>query len=121
MEVESGTQGRKGSLFWAPVASATAIPSPISTALTAPIDIMAFARQASSLSKTGSPAPAGIPETRHSTDPPEEFFSLMHCSSQSEAFSAASASGMNSLFFMIWDSSKEEIFTGPMDLVYVVR
>ena len=36
-------------------------PSPISTPLTAPMETTAFAREASSLSKTVSPIPAGMP------------------------------------------------------------
>ena len=44
------------------------------------MDIMAFARLASSFSKTGSPIPAGRPSTRHSMQPPTESqFSLAWC------------------------------------------
>ena len=50
----------------------TSMPSPISTALTAPMDMIAEASLASSLSKTGSPIPAGRPVTQHSITPPEE-------------------------------------------------
>ena len=38
----------------------------------------AFPRQASSLSKTGVPSPAGSPLTRHSMTPPEESCAAMH-------------------------------------------
>ena len=43
-----------------------------STAVTAPMDMIAEASLASSLSKTGSPIPAGRPVTQHSITPPEE-------------------------------------------------
>ena len=58
------------SLSVEPFEEVTAMPSPISTALTAPMDIRAWARRALSLSKTGSPSPAGVPVIRHSITPP---------------------------------------------------
>ena len=63
---------RKASLFSEPRREDTSTPSPISTALTAPMDITALARFASSFSKTGSPRPAGTPSITHSITPPEE-------------------------------------------------
>ena len=54
-----------------------AVPSPISTAFTAPIENSACPRRPSSLSNTGSPIPAGSPSTRHSTTPPAESSLLM--------------------------------------------
>ena len=62
----------KESLLILPLEDVTENPSPISTPLTAPIDITALAREASSLSKTGSPTPAGIPSIIHSIRPPDE-------------------------------------------------
>ena len=67
----------KSSLFSEPQARATANPSPISTPLTAPIDITAFAKFASSFSNTGSPTPAGIFLTTHSIMPPTESVSAI--------------------------------------------
>ena len=49
----------KESLLILPLEDVTENPSPISTPLTAPIDITALAREASSLSKTGSPDTCG--------------------------------------------------------------
>ena len=60
------------SLFSEPKAFEAATPSPISTAFTAPMDMMPSARRASSLSKTGSPIPGTSPRTLHSTTPPAE-------------------------------------------------
>ena len=99
--------------------AADAKPEPISKPFTAPMEKMAFARTASSLSKTVSPMPAGMPVTTHSMTPPEESFSDMHCFRYSCAFAAASASGMYRGFLEISASSKRcpEMETGPMDLV----
>lgn len=52
----------KPSLSVEPFMVETAAPSPISTAFTAPMDIMAWASIASSLSNTGSPRPEGMPK-----------------------------------------------------------
>ena len=84
----------KASLFVSPVAFAASKPSPISKPFTAPIDIIAFARLASIFSNTGSPSPTGRPVMTHSHTPPEELRDLRHSSRYSEAFSAASASGI---------------------------
>ena len=65
----------------------TSVPSPISMALTAPIDMMALARHASSFSKTGSPMPAGNPWTIHSTLDPIESFSAIQSERRTDAFS----------------------------------
>ena len=73
---------------------ATAKPSPISIPLTAPMDIIAFARLASNLSKTGSPTPVGIPATTHSMIPPTESISAIFSLSISPASLAALLSGI---------------------------
>ena len=52
---------QNASLFSVPFAFAAANPSPISKPLTAPTESTAWASRASSLSKTGSPIPAGSP------------------------------------------------------------
>ena len=88
--------------------------------LVAPIDKIAFAREASSLSKTGSPTPAGIPVTTHSTIPPTELFSLIALSSRACAFSAAFLSGIQSgllnLSFISMVISMVSISTSPIAL-----
>ena len=66
------------SLFSEPLDSAALKPSPISNPLTAPIENIAFARFASSLSNTGSPNPALRPSTTHSIVPPDESFSTIN-------------------------------------------
>ena len=76
-------------------------PSPISTAFTAPIDIRALARFASNLSKTGSPRPAGTPDTIHLTVEPIESFCAMISERYADAASQLFASGMFSSFFEI--------------------
>ncbi len=58
------------SLCSEPDISAALNPAPNSIPLVAPMERIALARSASSLSKTGSPRPAGTPVTRHSTTPP---------------------------------------------------
>ena len=63
---------RKGSLSSVPHLPAASKPAPISTPFTAPMDITAWARRASYLSKTVSPRPAGMPFMTHSTTPPAE-------------------------------------------------
>ena len=62
------------SLFVLPFEAAARNPSPISTAFTAPMDMIPFESWASSLSNTGSPSPTGSPVTRHSMIPPQESF-----------------------------------------------
>ena len=52
----------RGSFISLPRMPAHSRPAPISTAFTAPMLMSAFARSASSLSKTGSPRPAGTPD-----------------------------------------------------------
>ena len=84
----------KASLLSKPVDCATAKPSPISKPFTAPIDIIALPKFASSLSKTGSPRPTGSPVTIHSHIPPAEFLFSIHSLRYSEALAAASASGI---------------------------
>ncbi len=91
----------KPSLLAEPVAEATAHPSPISMALTAPILIIATARRASSLSKTGSPMPAGTPEMAHLTvEPMESFADMVSCKS-SLAIVYAALSGMERSFVLM--------------------
>ena len=77
-----------------PVLSAAAKPSPISKPLTAPIDITAFARLASSFSNTGSPTPGIIPVTTHSIIPPTESFSCIFSPAYFSTLAAASLSGI---------------------------
>ena len=72
INVTSDMMDNWGKSFEEVFAAAAAKPSPISTPFTAPMDMTALARSASSLSKTGSPSPAGMPFTRHSMIPPEE-------------------------------------------------
>ena len=64
--------GSKASLCSIPVRRVPAKPLPISKPLAAGSEISAFASSASSLSKTGSPSPAGRGATTHSTTPPSE-------------------------------------------------
>src|SRR5659263_57730 len=59
-----------GSFIWLPFISADLNPAPISTPFTAPMLINPLASSALSLSKTGSPTPAGIPIPIISTIPP---------------------------------------------------
>ena len=66
----------KGSLCSRPVSWVPAKPEPISKPLVAGIESMALARSASSLSKIGSPRPAGQLRMTHSITPPTELPSL---------------------------------------------
>ena len=97
-EGESFSSRKNASLFSEPRLLDTSMPSPISTDFTAPMDITAFAREASSLSKTGSPMPAGSPSTRHSTTPPAEspcsLKERIFCSAKSSAFCRSSVREM---------------------------
>ena len=70
----------KASLFSLPVDLDAAMPSPNSTAFTAPIEKSAFPICASSLSKTGSPKPTGKPVAVQITDPPAESLSSLQFS-----------------------------------------
>ena len=63
---------RKASLCSLPSSWVPAKPEPISKPLVAGKDITAFARSASSLSKTGMPIPTGGLLTTHSITPPQE-------------------------------------------------
>lgn len=67
-------------LFSLPPSDASLIPRSISKDLTAPIESSAFARSASSLSKTGSPRFFGGLFTSISTNPPDEspFLGFLH-------------------------------------------
>jgi len=60
--LEAKPPGIRGSLFSEPSRRAALKPAPISTPLTAPMDITAPANAASSLSKTGSPSPGAAPD-----------------------------------------------------------
>jgi hypothetical protein len=62
----------KGSLCSEPFIRVAAKPEPISKPFEAGKLNIAFARSASSLSKTGSPSPAGTPRITHSITPPNE-------------------------------------------------
>ena len=72
--VEVGRLGpaRRGRCARCPVMRVPSKPLPISKPFEAGSDISARARSASSLSKTGSPRPAGTPRATHSTTPPSE-------------------------------------------------
>ena len=83
----------KASLFWLPRAVATAKPAPYSKAVTAGSDNSALARSALSLSKTGSPSPAGTPTAINSLTPPIESWSLRTSSINSIMRAAVSGSG----------------------------
>ena len=96
------------SLFWLPVRSAAANPAPNSIPFTAPIESIAFASSASSLSKTGSPSPAGQPFITHSTIPPALSQFLRSSSIFSSIFFAASLSGARMEF---WSISERFIFS----------
>ncbi len=107
------------SLFALPAALAAASPSPTSKAFTAPMDMTALARQASNLSNTGSPTPAGRPRITHSATPPAESFSAMTFSRKLSASLAAAASGIYSRLFHISSRSNRSgsKAIGPMDFV----
>ena len=70
------------------------MPSPISKALTAPMETKALARLASSFSKTGSPRPVVRPVTWHSTIPPAESISVIHCLRNASAFRLRASLGI---------------------------
>ena len=78
---------RKGSLFSLPRITAALCPAPISRPLTAPIENIALARSASSLSNTGWPIPAGIPVTLQVTVDPIESCSFRTLDTSSSHFS----------------------------------
>ena len=85
---------------------------------------MALARFASSFSNTGSPNPAGSPDTTHSTTPPAESWSAIRSSRYRAARSAASGSGIYKGFSSAvlsasapGASGPEDISTGPMERV----
>ena len=71
---------------------ATAKPAPYSNAITAGSDSSALARSALSLSKTGSPSPAGTPVATSSQTPPIESWSLR--TSSISAIICAAAAGI---------------------------
>ena len=76
-----------------PVMRVPAKPLPISKPFEAGSDISARARSASSLSKTGSPSPAGTPRATHSTTPPSESPRLRAASICAAISAAAAGSG----------------------------
>ena len=88
----------KLSLFSLPVIFAASKPLPISKPLTAPIESIAFPREASSLSNTGSPIPGIMPSTTHSMIPPIESPSCIFCVAYASTFAAASLSGIVNAF-----------------------
>ena len=92
-------------MIWEPRCFATSNPRPISTPFTAPIFINILARSPSSLSKTGSPIPAGIPMAIVSTMPPTEspssFFEIIRSSISFAAFKSAQRMGFFSMFSFI--------------------
>ena len=84
---------RTGSLCSMPVMRVPAKPLPISKPFEAGSDSSARARSASSLSKTGSPSPAGTPRATHSTTPPSESPRARAASMRSAISAAAAGSG----------------------------
>ncbi len=110
-------RGVMESLFSEPFMAAALKPEPISTPLTAPMLIRAFARSASSLSNTGSPKPCGIPFARISTTPPIESPSFFTLTTRFSMFSAAAISGQQNMFWSITPRSRFSAFTPPSSIV----
>ena len=102
-----------------PRCSTTAKPSPISTPLTALIPIKAWAKSASSRSKTGSPKPTGTFSAITVSFAPIESPSFFNSRINSSNFSTALSSGQkNGLLFTLSQSIlsivRGAIFTSPI-------
>ena len=106
------------SLISEPLHSATPKPRPISTPFTAPMFIRMRARSPSSLSKTGSPNPAGTPTAIVSTIPPTEspssFLERITSSISTAAFKSPHLTGFFSIFSLIFEKSFTSALTSPI-------
>ena len=89
-----------------PFCATLAKPSPISTPLTALIDIIAAARPASSLPYTGSPQPGGTPSattrTRAPTESPDLRSASMYASSSGTWAASGQKNGLSSTTAQSW-------------------
>ena len=90
--------GRNRSLFSLPRSLAQPNPTPYSTPSTAGRLNRAFARSAFSLSKTGSPRPAGTPTATISATPPMESRASRNFSISATISAARGASGHRTMF-----------------------
>ncbi len=100
---------------------ASAKPAPNSTPFTAGIENNKCAKQLSTLSKNGSPKPAGAPVTAHSTTPPmlsPSLFTSLNNSSIALRFDLSISGKSSSKSFFCGDTGlKESSSTSPIDLI----